>query len=83
LLRRIIGNLLDNAIRYANRGGETAFEVIAAARKNFDAELPAMLITGDTDPALIRVMAGPGIAVHYKPFQMDALEQFIQQALEP
>lgn len=61
---------------------ETGFDVIAAARALFGQELPAFIITGDTDPALIRNMAERGITVHYKPLQMEAFQACIIDATE-
>lgn len=61
---------------------ETGFDVIQAARNLFGRDLPALLVTGDTDPALIRSMADRGIAVHYKPLHFDALASFITEATE-
>ena len=39
-------------------------------------------MTGDTDPGLIREMAGRGIKVHYKPIQLAALKADIQEAVK-
>lgn len=61
---------------------ETGFEVIKDVRELFGDALPALIITGDTDPALVRSMADRGIAVLYKPLQMDALQIFIRDAAE-
>lgn len=60
--------------------GETGFQVIAKAREVFGTDLPAIIITGDTAPKLIRSMTDRGIAVHFKPLQMDALLAVIRQA---
>ena len=54
--------------------GQTGFDVIAAARTRFGEDLPALLITGDTDPTLIRSMADRGIVVHHKPLDVAALQ---------
>ena len=63
--------------------GRTGFEAVAAVRKKFGKDdLPAILVTGDTDPALIRSMADQGIAVHYKPLQLDTLQAFIKESVE-
>ena len=62
--------------------GESGFDVIAAARAEFGAELPAILITGDTDPGLVRSMADRGIAVHFKPMQIEALLATVASASE-
>ncbi len=67
---------------YRLAGGETGFDVIEAVREIFGDELPALLITGDTDPALIRSMADRGIAVRYKPLQFDALLSFIGETID-
>lgn len=61
---------------------ETGFNVVEAARALFGQELPAFIITGDTDPALIRNMAERGITVHYKPLQMEAFQACIVEATE-
>ncbi|MBI2277651.1 MAG: PAS domain S-box protein [Dechloromonas sp.] len=61
---------------------ETGFDVIQAARAQFGENLPALLITGDTDPALVRSMADRGIPVCYKPLQVSALLAFISEATE-
>jgi len=64
-------------------GNETGVQVIDAARHAYGAQLPAIILTGDTDPALIRSMAARGIAVHSKPLQMDRLQMAISQVTEP
>jgi len=67
---------------YRLNGTETGFDVIEKARMRFGPDLPAVLITGDTDPALIRSMVDRGIAVHYKPVKIEVLRAFIKQATE-
>ena len=63
--------------------GRTGFEAVAAVRKKFGKDdLPAIMVTGDTDPALIRSMADQGIAVHYKPLQLDTLQAFVKESVE-
>jgi PAS domain S-box-containing protein len=66
---------------YRLGAGETGFDVIAAVRLAFGAELPAFLITGDTDAALIRSMDERGIQVIFKPLQIDTLLAAIQGAV--
>jgi CheY-like chemotaxis protein len=58
--------------------GETGFDVIANIRTAMGMELPAVLITGDTDPRLLRSMADRGIIVLHKPLDMDALEAVLE-----
>lgn len=61
---------------------ETGFDVIKRMRDIFGDTLPALLITGDTDPALVRSMADRGITILYKPLQIDALQTSIRDAIE-
>jgi signal transduction histidine kinase/ActR/RegA family two-component response regulator len=67
---------------YRLGAGETGFQVIDAARNTFGAHLPAIIITGDTNPTLIRSMTDRGIVLHFKPLHMDTLCAFITQATE-
>ena len=62
--------------------GETGFDVIAEVRSLFTNHLPAILITGDTDPAVVRSMADRGIALLYKPLDMEALQLAIAELVE-
>ena len=75
LLERLGSRVPDIVISdYRLAAGETGFDVIEAVRGVFDDDhLPAIIVTGDTDPALVRSMADRGIAVHYKPLRIDAL----------
>lgn len=59
--------------------GQTGFDVIGAARERYGDRLPALLITGDTDPKLMRSMADRGIIVQHKPLEIDALQVCIAQ----
>ena len=67
---------------YRLAGSETGFDVIAVSREIIDSALPALLITGDTDPGLIRSMAQHGIKVLYKPIEIDALKAAIRDAMQ-
>jgi PAS domain S-box-containing protein len=73
-------DLLVSDYRLADR--QTGLDVIEAARQVFGADLPAILITGDTDPALIRDMACHAIAVHYKPMTAATFQAAIASATE-
>lgn len=59
--------------------GQTGFHVIRQVREVFGENLPAMVMTGDTDPALIRAMAEQGIAVQFKPLQLETLLPLLGQ----
>lgn len=80
-ITRLAGRQLDIVLsdyRLAMAG--TGFGVIELARSLFGPDLPAIIITGDTDPAIIRSMAGRGIAVQFKPIKTDVLQELITQA---
>ena len=84
LIERLDGLAPDIVVSdYRLAAKETGVEVISAVRKHFGKAVPALLITGDTDPALVRSMASRGIAVHFKPMQIDALLGYISAATAP
>ncbi len=64
---------------YRLGGGQTGLDVIGAARERFGADLPALLLTGDTDPKIIQTLAGTGIPVLHKPLEMAALQNMIAE----
>jgi len=63
---------------YRLREGETGFDVITAVRAKMGAELPAILITGDTDPKLLRSMTEHGIVVLHKPLDLETLQAYLE-----
>lgn len=67
---------------YRLADGENGFDVIETARVIFGSALPALLITGDTDPTLIRNMVARGITVLYKPLQFNTLQAAIQGVIQ-
>ena len=82
LLDGLAGRMPDIVISdFRLARGETGFEVIAAAREVFGEKLPALLITGDTDPKLMRSMADRGIVVQHKPLEIEALQICIEQVM--
>jgi len=54
---------------YRLRGNEDGIGVIDALRAEFNADIPAVLITGDTGPERIREIEASGLAVLHKPLQ--------------
>lgn len=64
---------------YRLTGGETGFDVITAVRERFGPEFPALLITGDTDPKLLRSMNERGIFVMHKPLNLDVLQATLEK----
>ncbi|MEI8009644.1 MAG: PAS domain-containing protein [Candidatus Nitrotoga sp.] len=59
----------------------TGLDLISNARALFGKDLPAILITGDTDPRLIKVFADSKINVCYKPLTIDALTNLIEKVM--
>jgi CheY-like chemotaxis protein len=62
---------------YRLRDGENGVSVAAALRNEFNADIPALLITGDTDPDQIRTIAASGLVVLHKPLREDELNDAI------
>jgi DNA-binding NtrC family response regulator len=80
LWERLDGRIPDAIVSdYRLSETESGFDVIAAARAAFGSGLPAIIITGDTDPALLRTMRQRGIEILYKPVDMDALNASIRR----
>jgi signal transduction histidine kinase len=61
--------------------GATGIEVIEAVRR-YGGHVPALVITGDTAPDDIALMAASGLQVLHKPFRADALLAAITRALD-
>ena len=64
---------------YRLADGETGYDVIAAVRAAIKADLPAILVTGDTDPQLIANMAERGVTVLHKPLDMAVFEDDLER----
>jgi CheY-like chemotaxis protein len=56
---------------------ETGVDVIAALRDEFNLEIPAVLITGDTSPEQIRIITSAALPVLHKPLQSDVLKEML------
>jgi CheY-like chemotaxis protein len=66
---------------YRLSDGHTGYDAIEATRSLWGADLPAIILTGDTDPGLIHSMSTKGIAVLYKPIRTDILQAAIYAAI--
>ncbi|MGE0497586.1 MAG: hybrid sensor histidine kinase/response regulator [Ramlibacter sp.] len=66
---------------YRLRGAETGGDVIAAIRAVCGESLPAIVITGDTDPTRIREAASLTAALLHKPVNAAALQDALAQAV--
>lgn len=58
---------------------ETGLDVITAVRARFGPEFPALLITGDTDPKLLRSMNARGIFVMHKSLNLETLQATLEK----
>lgn len=82
LLERLGARAPDIVIAdYRLAGGASGVDAIRMAREVFGAALPALLVTGDSDPALIHGMARIGVAVHHKPIRANDLKAAIAAAM--
>lgn len=61
-------------------GAVNGIEAVQRLRRAAGRELPAILITGDTDPARVRAAYGSGLTVVFKPVQPQLLAQMLQAA---
>ncbi|MGE5465962.1 MAG: PAS domain S-box protein [Ignavibacteria bacterium] len=66
---------------YRLNGTETGIGVVSAVRARFGGDVPAIIVTGDTEPSLARLMAQHAAQLLYKPLDIDALQGAIAQAL--
>ncbi len=66
---------------YRLRGHRNGAEAIAALRAELGDTLPALLVTGDTDPARLREAHDSGVALLHKPVSPAQLHQRMQGVL--
>lgn len=57
--------------------GETGLQVIEMARARFGADLPALVVSGDTDPGIESYLRDQGVALHLKPLRWAEMEGFL------
>ncbi|MGE5471898.1 MAG: PAS domain S-box protein [Bacteroidota bacterium] len=84
LIDRLAGfspEIVISDYRLAN--GEIGYDVIDQTRDYLAAAIPALLITGDTAPSLVREMAQRGITVLHKPVDLETLQAYVEDACAP
>lgn len=68
---------------YRLRDNETGFDVVNALREEFNSDIPALLITGDTSPERIKQVLATGLPILHKPLQdhvlLAALARLLRQ----
>ena len=62
---------------YRLRDDEDGVGVVEAIRNEFNTDIPALLVTGDTDPDQLRQIASSGLAVLHKPLREEELHDVI------
>jgi signal transduction histidine kinase/CheY-like chemotaxis protein len=70
---------------YRLRDGESGLEAVEAVREEFNAEIPAAIVTGDTGPERLREVEASGLAILHKPVNPARLRALLAtaQALSP
>ncbi len=63
--------------------GLTGYEAISVLRARFGTALPAIIISGDTDPLLLRRMNDRGIVVLHKPLDLEELQAYLEDLSYP
>lgn len=64
---------------YRLRGHEDGISVVEALRAEFNEDVPAVLITGDTGPERIREIEASGLLVLHKPIPEDLLRECLSK----
>ncbi len=67
---------------YRLRDGHNGAEAIARLQAHFGADIPALLVTGDTAPSRLREASASGIPLLHKPVAALALHQALVAALD-
>lgn len=68
---------------YRLRRGRTGAEAITALRARYGEHLPALLLSGDTEPARLAEAAASGLPLLHKPATGEALSRALAKALSP
>ncbi len=66
---------------YRLAGGVSGIETIALVRRRIDNRVPAIIVTGDTQPAVAEEAAVAAATVLYKPYSPEALLEAIRKQL--
>ena len=66
---------------YRLRNHETGIDVIEALRSEFNTDIPAVLVSGDSAPARMREAEANGLRVLHKPFNESSLRAAMTQIL--
>jgi signal transduction histidine kinase len=76
------GNIPDAILAdYRLRMGETGAEAVSVVRRAVGANVPGIIVTGDTDPARLMKAAGSGMVLLAKPVDPDELLSALAEVL--
>ena len=64
-------------------GGQDAIELVARLRGAFGANVPAFLVSGDTDPDVLRAAEASGLMLLHKPVRPARLRALIHRLARP
>jgi len=64
-------------------GAETGLECVERIRSEFNEDIPALMITGDTAPEELKLLRDGGMIVLYKPVPAEVLLQSIAKNIHP
>lgn len=62
---------------YRLRAGETGIQVVDRLREEFNDDIPALIVTGDTGPERLREVQASGLHILHKPLNPSRLRAFI------
>jgi CheY-like chemotaxis protein len=68
---------------YRLGGMETGIDTIAAITNAFGVLIPAIILTGETAPDVLRKIAEKGVQVHHKPVKLETLTASIRELTMP
>lgn len=63
------------------RGSETGLDAVLALNETLQRPVPAIIVTGDTDPGMLKQVAASGMTVLRKPFEPARLKTALTQAM--
>lgn len=80
VLAKLSGTAPDIIVAdYRLKEGSTGKDAIAAIRKSYGAHIDAVVITGDTDPGVVKNMTDSGLRVLHKPVQLEQLRICLEE----
>lgn len=80
LLSGLDGRVPDVMVAdYRLKGSTTGSDAIAIVRQCYGEQIGAVIITGETDPDVVRSIVDSGLHVLHKPLQLDELQNCLDE----